>query len=234
MNISDNMLFIDTSAKRAVVGVAQNASVLAEVFLNTQQSHAENLSAGIDEALNLAKISLKNIQAIVVGTGPGSFVGCRIALAHAKGLATGLNVPLVGVGTLFALAAADTNILGIGLAVIDARRNEFFVQKFRRSQNDETLHIESLTPPFTIMQSELEKTIHGMDFLVGNGFELVNINSPIPINSAQGPTVQGLLGALKSRLAVQVFTANELMSLLPEYCRAPDAKTASQKFKQHI
>ena len=73
-----------------------------------------------DELLRTAGLEPRELDGIVVGTGPGSFTGIRIGLATARGLALGLGCPVAGVSTLYAF--------GGGRPVIDARRGQVFVE----------------------------------------------------------------------------------------------------------
>jgi tRNA threonylcarbamoyladenosine biosynthesis protein TsaB len=89
--------------------------------------HATRLLAEVEEAADAAG-GWKSIGRIAVGVGPGSFTGLRIGIATAKGLAQGLEIELVSVGTLAALArgAAPTGTGELLLALLDARRAEVF------------------------------------------------------------------------------------------------------------
>jgi tRNA threonylcarbamoyladenosine biosynthesis protein TsaB len=92
----------------------------------SRPAHATKLLAFVVEAR-----AGEPVDRIAVGVGPGSFTGIRIGIATAQGLARGLGVPLVGVSTLDALAAAAGGLVGAArpwLAVLDARRGEVFVR----------------------------------------------------------------------------------------------------------
>jgi tRNA threonylcarbamoyladenosine biosynthesis protein TsaB len=78
--------------------------------------------ADVDELLEVAGCDVRDVEAIVVGTGPGSYTGLRIGLVTARTLALSLGVPVAGVSTLDALAAGAPG----ATPVIDARRREVF------------------------------------------------------------------------------------------------------------
>lgn len=94
-------------------------------------AHAERLMSLIDEALDSAGIRYQNLDAIAVSEGPGSYTGLRIGVSTAKGLAFGLNKPLIGINTLQALASAilaeERELI---IPVLDARRMEVYREVF--------------------------------------------------------------------------------------------------------
>lgn len=94
-------------------------------------AHAERLMSLIDEALDSAGIRYQNLDAIAVSEGPGSYTGLRIGVSTAKGLAFGLNKPLIGINTLQALASAilaeESDLI---IPVLDARRMEVYREVF--------------------------------------------------------------------------------------------------------
>jgi tRNA threonylcarbamoyl adenosine modification protein YeaZ len=103
--------------------VATSALVDDDEVLGERSSTAKTLLEDVDALLRQASARPVDIEALVVGTGPGSFTSTRIGLAVARGLALGLGVDGAGVSTLDALAAGAEG----ALPVIDARRGEVFV-----------------------------------------------------------------------------------------------------------
>src|SRR5689334_11978411 len=99
-----NWLLLDTCCPRAVVVLSVDKKVAAHRYLTDTRAHSEMLSPCIDEILAECGKTYRDLSGVVVGTGPGSFIGSRIALAYAKGLCVALDIPLVGVGTLVAFA----------------------------------------------------------------------------------------------------------------------------------
>jgi tRNA threonylcarbamoyladenosine biosynthesis protein TsaB len=103
--------------------VATSALVADGEVLGKRTSRAVTLLEDVDALLRQAGTHTRDIEALAVGIGPGSFTGVRIGLSTARGLALALGVPVAGVSTLAALAAGAPG----GLPVIDARRREVFV-----------------------------------------------------------------------------------------------------------
>ena len=93
-------------------------------------SHAERLHLYIDEVLKDAKIDPEQLDAIAVSKGPGSYTGLRIGVSAAKGLCFALNIPLISVATLKALAHQINEDNGIIIPMLDARRMEVYSSVF--------------------------------------------------------------------------------------------------------
>ncbi len=112
------ILAFDTATDVACSALVDDGEVLGE-----RTSLAVTLLEDVDALLRQASARPSDIEAIAVGTGPGSFTSTRMGLATARGLALALGVPVAGVPTLDALAAAGEHLY----PVIDARRREVFV-----------------------------------------------------------------------------------------------------------
>jgi tRNA threonylcarbamoyladenosine biosynthesis protein TsaB len=91
-----------------------------------EYSHAERLHVYIDEVLKTAQVSKNQLDAIAISKGPGSYTGLRIGVSAAKGLCFALNIPLISVPTLEALAHQIENPKGTIVAMLDARRMEVY------------------------------------------------------------------------------------------------------------
>lgn len=111
-----------TLAFDTATGVATCALVRDGEVLGERVSRAVTILAEADELLREAGVEPRELAALAVGTGPGSFTGVRIGLAAARGLGLALEIPVAGVSTLEALAAGAPG----AVPVIDARRREVF------------------------------------------------------------------------------------------------------------
>ncbi len=103
--------------------VATSALVLDGEVLGERVSAPRTLLEDVDALLRQASSSVRELDALAVGTGPGSFTGTRIGLAVARGLALALGLQAAGVSTLDALAAGAPG----AVPVVDAKRGEVFV-----------------------------------------------------------------------------------------------------------
>jgi tRNA threonylcarbamoyladenosine biosynthesis protein TsaB len=112
------ILAFDTATEAATSALVGDGEVLGE-----RVSKPKTLLQDVDALLRQAGAHAGDLDALAVGTGPGSFTGTRVGLAYARGLALALGLPAAGVSTLAALAAGTPD----GFPIIDAKRGEVFV-----------------------------------------------------------------------------------------------------------
>ncbi len=125
------LLHIESATTNCSVALTKNGNLLATKELNAAQySHAENLHAFINEVVNESGLNINQLHGISISKGPGSYTGLRIGVSAAKGLAFGLHIPLISVGTLEALAHQINIEKGIIVSMLDARRMEAYTQLF--------------------------------------------------------------------------------------------------------
>lgn len=211
-------LLVDTACPHAVVGVARGDRVLAEVSLTETMRHAETLCGAVEQCLTTSNLTMDDVSGVAVGEGPGSFIGVRIGIAYAKGVAVARQIPLVGVSTLKALANACDVPEGIGFSVIDARRQQVFLAKYRRQNIEGQIVVETLVEPKAVDIPEAEQRVTGADFVVGFGIE------PCVTHPTRGATAIRLLRTLQQKIVQQGDVIDECARLVPNYCREPDAK----------
>lgn len=121
------ILNIETATKNCSVSLAKNGATIAlREIAEEGYSHAEKLHVFIEEIIADSKINFKDLNAIAVSQGPGSYTGLRIGVSSAKGLCFALNIPLIAIDTLQSLAAQISISEGIIIPMIDARRMEVF------------------------------------------------------------------------------------------------------------
>lgn len=122
-------LAITTSSARCGVALAFGEETVAVRRVDEDRLHAERLFSLIDDVLVEAGWCKRELALVACDLGPGSFTGVRVGLASAKGISLGLGIPMVGVGSLEAMAhAAHARSAACDmLAVLDARRDERFV-----------------------------------------------------------------------------------------------------------
>lgn len=125
------ILNIETATKNCSVALAKEGkTILCKEIAEEGYSHAERLHVFIEEVIKEAGISLEDLSAIAVSQGPGSYTGLRIGVSAAKGLCFALDIPLIAVDTLQALASQVMISSGLIIPMIDARRMEVYSAVF--------------------------------------------------------------------------------------------------------
>ena len=121
------ILNIETATKNCSVSIAANGKTLVcKEISELGYSHAEKLHLFIQYVIQEAAISFSQLSAIAVSQGPGSYTGLRIGVSAAKGLSYALQIPLISVDTLLALAYQVSENDGLIIPMIDARRMEVY------------------------------------------------------------------------------------------------------------
>ena len=138
MNTTDVFILnIETATKKCSVSIAKKGETIAlREIAEEGYSHAEKLHVFIEELISESKITFKDLNAIAVSQGPGSYTGLRIGVSSAKGLCYALNIPLIAVDTLQSLAAQISISNGFIIPMIDARRMEVFSAIYDKDLNN--------------------------------------------------------------------------------------------------
>ena len=128
------ILNIETATKNCSVSLANDGKTIALKELNSDNySHAEKLHEFIKQVVDEAGIELSELKAVAVSKGPGSYTGLRIGVSAAKGLCFALDIPLIAVNTLQALALSISVSDGYVVPLLDARRMEVYSSVFDSS-----------------------------------------------------------------------------------------------------
>lgn len=125
------LLALDTATLVSSVALAGRDRLLAELTIQIKKTHSEKLMPNIEELLAAAGTGREDLEAIAVSIGPGSFTGLRIGLATAKALAYALNIPLVGVSTLAALAYGCPVAGALLAPTMDAQKGNIYYALYR-------------------------------------------------------------------------------------------------------
>lgn len=120
------ILAIDSSSVVATVALIEDETIVGEYTINTKMTHSQTLLPMIDALMSITKTEKESLNAIAISGGPGSFTGLRIGSATAKGLGLALNIPIIHVPTLEALAYNMTGKEGYICPIMDARRNSVY------------------------------------------------------------------------------------------------------------
>lgn len=162
------ILAFETSAKAGSVALTEDGKLLGESYQNTGLTHSQTLLSMAEELLASCGLAPKDVDAVAVAAGPGSFTGVRIGVAAAKGFAWGAELPCYGVSTLEAMALHLGVWDGYVCCVMDARRSQVYNALFKAEQ----WKLERITEDRAVSLEELGKELKNLEkpvFLVGDG-----------------------------------------------------------------
>jgi len=125
------ILAIDSSGMVASAAVVTEDTVLAEFNTDFRKTHSETLLPMIDSIMKMTETDVRDLDAVAVAKGPGSFTGLRIGSATAKGLALAADKPIIEISTLEAMAYQLYGTENIICPMMDARRHEVYYGVYR-------------------------------------------------------------------------------------------------------
>lgn len=147
------LIAIEASTGTGSVAVGRGGELIGEVVIGMHTRHAQALLPALDFLLRTAAVRRTDIGGVVVGAGPGSFTGVRIAAATARGLALGLGVPFYAWSSLAALALDAAVSDAPVCTLFDARRGEVYAACYRRAGASDRL--ATLIEPVALHVSNL-------------------------------------------------------------------------------
>lgn len=142
---------LETGGELGSVALGEDDGLLAETLLPVRATHSETVMPEVDRLLEEAGRGRDEIGAVVVGAGPGSFTGVRIAASLAKGLCFGHDRRLYAYSSLLA-AAAGTGLTERVVACFDARRREVYAAAYRRLASDGAVRGPEVTEVDALVQ----------------------------------------------------------------------------------
>lgn len=164
------ILSLETSASHCSVAVSNSETTLFSANWFIDQSHSRLLAPLVEKGLECAQISMRQLEALAVGSGPGSYTGLRISTSTAKGICFGLNIPLIAIGSMENMASQAFSKYpeaDLVLVAIDARRNEIYAALLNRA-----LQFVLPTQAMVLGETDLvQLTFEKQTLVVGTGTE---------------------------------------------------------------
>ncbi|MBO4307479.1 MAG: tRNA (adenosine(37)-N6)-threonylcarbamoyltransferase complex dimerization subunit type 1 TsaB [Bacteroidales bacterium] len=164
------ILLLETATQVCSVAMFRDGVVLAYVRSDEPNAHSSKLAVFINEVVERSSLKIKDIDAVCVSSGPGSYTGLRIGVSSAKGLCYALGVPLLSVPTLQNMAnlyfLQNPDYDGLVCPMIDARRMECYTALFCREKQVRDTAAEVVEPG--IYDSFLDR---GLVTFIGDGAE---------------------------------------------------------------
>ena len=233
------VLGLDTSTAWLSAAVLDDGRVAAECVRESarahdrrpgRSNHAEVLIPLVEEALRRAGTDFASLSLLGVAVGPGSFTGLRIGISTVKGLAYGSETPVVGVGTLEAMAygAPPGDGAGFVCPLMDARKGEVYAALYRRTATAFRCLIEDCLADPEAMFRQADAAAEGPCVFVGDGVRAY-ADRIARCTRGRGRIADGRDGPSTAvsvaRLAERRLPAEaaDAASLTPLYIRPPDA-----------
>ncbi len=229
---SSAIIGLDTGIPIASLAVIKDGKIAAEIARSTA-SHGAALPDAVNELLRAAGITIREVGAIAVGIGPGSFTGLRIGLSYAKGIALASGSALIGVPSLDSIAlgaleAAPARIGAIICPILDARKGEVYTALYRIVPDG----LEKLTRDLVMPLARLTSNFQGEAILAGDA--RANDAAALLASRDIGVTVLAsrILASRATYIAVLGASrvargeSDPIATLEPLYVRPPEADAA--------
>jgi tRNA threonylcarbamoyladenosine biosynthesis protein TsaB len=213
------ILGLSSATKIISLGLLDGERVLLETTL--AQVQAEKIMFYVEQS----GVNPKQIQAVAVAVGPGSYSGLRGGLAAAKSLAQALNIPLVGVSTLEAIACNLIDIEGTMAVVLDARADEYNFALFGAAEGKLKRLTDDLVLKIDRMLDWLSK-ISGKIYLVGNLKDIKNKLSGKNFSFAEEVHSHpyGINVARLGQEKISSGRTDDPLTLVPQYSHQPNIR----------
>ena len=167
-----NILSLETSAKAVSCAVVSDGIPIASAWQQTGLTHSRTLMPMVEAMLKNSDMALRDMDAVAVAAGPGSFTGLRIGIAAAKGLAWGAEKPCIAVSTLEAMATPLSHLEGqLILCAMDARRQQIYNALFLAQEGALTRLAEDRAIALEELAAELAEEARPIT-IVGDGAAL--------------------------------------------------------------
>jgi tRNA threonylcarbamoyladenosine biosynthesis protein TsaB len=228
------ILALDSSGLVASVAIIENDLLVAEYTVNYKKTHSQTLLPMLDEISKQIELDLETIDRIAIAKGPGSFTGLRIGSATAKGLGFALQIKIIGVPTLHALAY---NLYGnekLICPIMDARRAQVYSGLFSFKEKEEQgirsyeleILIDQCVLPIEEMSAKLNAIGREVIFL-GDGVpvyaETLKEKMTVPYSFAPAGFNRQRAATI-GVLAMKGYEAEEAAFHKPEYLRLSQAE----------
>lgn len=221
------ILSINTSTPQFGIALMdEDGTILAEYFMSKEKGFGSFMPA-LHFLISKLHADIHDLSAIAVAIGPGSFTGLRVGLSAAKGLCHGLQIPIIGISSLEALASQIMYYHLPITPILYSRKNELFIARFIQNNDAELIRdMEDMA----VKIDDLPSTFKTPSLFIGNDF------------STQGPIIKKVLGFIAhlapadcwnlkasavGTLGLKRFHAHnfdEPQNLDPLYLRSPDIR----------
>ena len=214
------ILGIDTSSSSLSVAVMDDDLLKGEFTLNHNLTHSEQMMPLLDSLLSHLELKMSDIDLIGVSVGPGSFTGIRIGVAAANAMAMALDIPVVGISSLEAMAYTAGETAYTIVSTFDAQRDRFYFNAYRFENSE----LKALEAEDVLEKEDLIKKLESYDKVLLLG-DAVFINEELPLNVKKAKrAVRYVRASSVCELAHRDYLLGKTGFAVPVYLRKSQAE----------
>ena len=214
------ILGIDTSSSSLSVAVMDDDLLKGEFTLNHKLTHSEQMMPLLDSLLSHLELKMSDIDLIGVSVGPGSFTGIRIGVAAANAMAMALDIPVVGISSLEAMAYTAGETAYTIVSTFDAQRERFYFNAYRFENSE----LKALEAEDVLEKEDLIKKLESYDKVLLLG-DAVFINEVLPLNVKKAKrAVRYVRASSVCELAHRNYLLGKTGFAVPVYLRKSQAE----------
>ena len=214
------ILGIDTSSSSLSVAVMDDDLLKGEFTLNHKLTHSEQMMPLLDSLLSHLELKMSDIDLIGVSVGPGSFTGIRIGVAAANAMAMALDIPVVGISSLEAMAYTAGETAYTIVSTFDAQRDRFYFNAYRFENSE----LKALEAEDVLEKEDLIKKLESYDKVLLLG-DAVFINDELPLNVKKAKrAVRYVRASSVCELAHRNYLLGKTGFAVPVYLRKSQAE----------
>ena len=214
------ILGIDTSSSSLSVAVMDDDLLKGEFTLNYKLTHSEQMMPLLDSLLSHLELKMSDIDLIGVSVGPGSFTGIRIGVAAANAMAMALDIPVVGISSLEAMAYTAGETAYTIVSTFDAQRDRFYFNAYRFENSE----LKALEAEDVLEKEDLIKKLESYDKVLLLG-DAVFINEELPLNVKKAKrAVRYVRASSVCELAHRDYLLGKTGFAVPVYLRKSQAE----------
>ena len=220
------ILAVDTATKSCSVAVTDGKVVRAELTTVNEQTHSKHLLDMIHTIIQMAELSIAELDGFAVTIGPGSFTGLRIGISSIKGFALAFDRPVVGISSLEALAQQTVPSSYLVVPCLDARKGEIYFAHYRFVNGLLTREKEEVVLP----PDQAVKDIREPSIFVGSGAQVYQdmIRQELGANALIAPqnyhNIRASTVAYLGMKRLEKDDVDDINALVPHYIRKSDAE----------
>jgi tRNA threonylcarbamoyladenosine biosynthesis protein TsaB len=222
------ILAINTSTTQFSIALLKTqGDVTAEYLVSPGEKNFKSFMPAVNSIFDACHVDIKTLKAVVVAQGPGSFTGLRVGLSLAKGVAQGLDIPVIGVSSLEAMANQLPFVEHPVCTLLSSRRGEIIFALFKWGDEKGMTRI---TEDQSVSFKDMAGFIKGPAYFIGNNFnsQFPAIQELIGVDALPAPRhLWQLRASAVGSLGLSRFENNDfddLRDLVPEYLRPPDIR----------